>query len=121
VLALYHTQAQNRYDDRQAIDFVRRNRTPAVMMWWRPRDFSISLAANGRQSRRYRSQLANGLRAAGAVLYVHSLADPAAIRRFWDLGIGVYSDDPFPPLDAGPPNLTPPRFGGPTRDAAPPA
>jgi glycerophosphoryl diester phosphodiesterase len=28
VLALYHTQAQNRYDDRQAIDFVRRNRTP---------------------------------------------------------------------------------------------
>jgi hypothetical protein len=91
------------------------------MMWWRPRDFSISLAANGRQGRRYRSQLANGLRAAGAVLYVHSLADPAAIRRFWDLGIGVYSDDPFPPLDAGPPNLTPPRFGGPTRDAAPPA
>ena len=34
--------------------------------------------------------------AAGAVTYVHSLADPAQIRRFQALGVGVYSDDPFP-------------------------
>ena len=25
-----------------------------------------------------------------------SLIDPAAIPRFWDLGIRVYSDEPFP-------------------------
>jgi glycerophosphoryl diester phosphodiesterase len=122
VLALYHTQAQNRYDDGQAIDFVRRNRTPAVMMWWRERSFSISLAANGRQSRRYRPALAAGLRAAGATLYVHSLADPAQIRRFWDRGIGVYSDEPFPPLGGTAPVLRAPKFdGGTAEEAAPPA
>jgi hypothetical protein len=31
-------------------------------------------------------------------VYVHSLGDPNQIQRFWDLGIGVYSDEPFPPL-----------------------
>ena len=48
VLALYHTQAQNRYDDPIVGDFVNRYRAPAVMMWWRDRDPSLSLAANGR-------------------------------------------------------------------------
>ena len=58
VLALYHPQAQNRLDDPAAVLFVRRNRTPAVMMWWRDRDPSLSLAANGRQRRRWRLSFA---------------------------------------------------------------
>ena len=116
VLALYHTQAQNRYDDPEATDFVRRNRTPAVMMWWRDRDLSLSLAANGRESRRYRQAFADGLRAAGAVVDVHSLSDPNEVQRFWDLGIGVYSDEPFPPLGTTTPTLQTPRFSGPTAE-----
>jgi glycerophosphoryl diester phosphodiesterase len=119
VFALYHSQAKNRYDDPAVIDFVRRNRTPAVMMWWKDRDPSISLAANGRQSRRYRRRFADSLHAAGAVTYVHSLTDPAAIQRFWDLGIGVYSNEPFPPLDRSVPEVKVPSFH--TRDATPPA
>jgi len=51
------------------------------MMWWRDRDPSLSLAANGRQS-----------------------------RRLLDLGIGVYSDEPFPPLEAGRSQLQLPDF-----------
>jgi glycerophosphoryl diester phosphodiesterase len=122
VLALYHTQAQNRYDDPVATDFVRRNRTPAVMMWWRDRDFSLSLAANGLEHRRYRKAFADALRAAGAVVYVHSLGNPNEIQRFWDLGIGVYSDDPFPPLGTTTPTLRTPSFSGPTAEKAnPPA
>jgi glycerophosphoryl diester phosphodiesterase len=110
VLALYHSQAHNRMDDAEVVDFVRRNRVPAVMMWWRDRDPALSLAANGRQGRRYRPELADALRAAGAVVYVHSLAGPADIQRFWDLGVGVYSDEPFPPLGAGSPVLRTPAF-----------
>jgi hypothetical protein len=53
------------------------------------------------------------------VTYVHSLIDPAAIRRFWDLGIGVYSDEPFPPLDEAAANARMPSFSG--QDATPPA
>jgi hypothetical protein len=49
--------------------------------------------------------------AAGAVTYVHSLADPAEIRRFQGLGSGVYSDEPFPPLDAATSSLQLPAFG----------
>ena len=119
VLALYHTQSRNQYDDPQVLDFVRRNRTPAVMMWWRERDFSISLAANGRQGRRFRQAFANGLRAAGAVVYVHSLGNPTEIQRFWDLGIGVYSDEPFPPLPATAPVLETPQFDTRTEAASP--
>ena len=66
VLALYHSQAHNRMDDAAVVDFVRRNRVPAVMMWWRDRDPALSLAANGRQGRRYRPELTGALRAAGA-------------------------------------------------------
>jgi glycerophosphoryl diester phosphodiesterase len=119
VLALYHAQAQNRLDDAAAVDFVRRNRVPAVMMWWRDRDPSLSLAANGRQGRRYRPGLTDALRAAGAVTYVHSLAGPADIQRFWDRGIGVYSDEPFPPLGAASPAVRAPSFG--PAAASPPA
>jgi hypothetical protein len=99
VLALYHTQARNRYDDPIAGDFTNRYRAPAVMMWWRDRDLSLTLQENGSQSRRYRPSFASGLKSVGANVYVHSLGDPNQIQRFWDLGIGVYSDNPFPPLD----------------------
>lgn len=51
--------------------------------------------------------------------YVHSLVDPAAIRRFWDLGIGVYSDEPFPPLDGSSAEIRVPSFR--RGDATPPA
>jgi glycerophosphoryl diester phosphodiesterase len=101
MLALYHTQSQNRYDDPIAGDFTNRYRAPGVMMWWRDRDPSLSLAANGRQGRRYRPSFANALRSVGANVYVHSLGDAAEVQRFWDLGIGVYSDEPFPPLEVG--------------------
>jgi hypothetical protein len=85
-------------------------RIDAVMMWWREQDLSISLAANHRQGRRFRAPFANALEAAGAVVYAHSLADPVQIRRFWDMGVGVYSDEPFPPLGTTPPQLVPPTF-----------
>ena len=98
VLALYHTQVQGRYDDPIAGDFTNRYRAPAVMMFWRDRDLSISLAANAHQGRRYRPSFASALDGVGANVYVHSLGDPNQIQRFWDRGIGVYSDDPFPPL-----------------------
>jgi glycerophosphoryl diester phosphodiesterase len=119
VLALYHSQAKNQLDDAAVIDFVRNNRTPAVMMWWKDRDPSLTLAANGRQGRRFQPALTAGLKAAGAVTYVHSLVDPAAIRRFWDLGIGVYSDEPFPPLNGSSPRIRVPSFR--RGDATPPA
>jgi hypothetical protein len=98
VMALYMSQFKGKYEDWKTIDFVKRNRTPAVMMWWRDRDMSISLIENARQGRRYRKAFTDGLEAAGAVPYVHSIRDPVQVQRFWDLGIPVYSDDPFPPL-----------------------
>jgi glycerophosphoryl diester phosphodiesterase len=101
MLALYHTQAQNRYEDPIAGDFTKRYRAPAVMMWWRDRNLAISLAANGRESRRYRPSFAAGLKGAGANVYVHSIADSGVIQSFWDRDIGVYSDYPFPPLGGG--------------------
>jgi glycerophosphoryl diester phosphodiesterase len=100
MLALYHTQAQNRYEDPIAGDFTTRYRAPAVMMWWKDRNMSISLAANGRESRRYRPSFASALKGAGANVYVHSIGDGDVIQSFWDRNIGVYSDDPFPPLGA---------------------
>lgn len=100
VLALYHTQAENRYDDPIAGDFTSRYRAPAVMMWYRDRNLAISLAANGRESRRYRPSFASALRSAGANVYVHSIGDGGVIQSFWDRDIGVYSDSPFPPLGA---------------------
>jgi FG-GAP-like repeat len=98
MLALYHTQAQNRYEDPIAGDFTSRYRAPAVMMWHRDRNLAISLAANGRESRRYRASFASALKGAGANVYVHSLGDAGTIQSFWNRDIGVYSDSPFPPL-----------------------
>jgi len=98
VMALYMTQAKGQYEDWKTIDFVKRNRAPAVMMWWRDRNPSLSLIENGREGRRYRPAFTDGLKAAGALPYVHSIRDPVQVQRFWDLGIPVYSDEPFPPL-----------------------
>jgi len=123
VLALYMTQFKGRYEDWKAIDVVKRERTPAVMMWWRDRDLSVSLIENARQGRRYRQSFVNGLRAADAVPYVHSIRDPVQVQRFWDLGVPVYSDEPFPPLAsataARTPALQDPTFSG--ADGMPPA
>ncbi len=98
MLALYHTQAQNRYEDPIVGDFTSRYRAPGVMMWWRDRNLAISLAANGRESRRYRPSFASALKGIGANVYVHSLGDAGTIQSFWNRDIGVYSDSPFPPL-----------------------
>jgi hypothetical protein len=127
VMALYMSQFKGRYEDGEVIDFVRRNRAPAVMMWWRDRNMSISLRENALQGRRYRKSFTDALKAAGAVPYVHSIRDPVQIQRFWDLGIPVYSDDPFPPLAgataARAPALEDPAFEDTFRDAdgTPPA
>src|SRR5918995_677513 len=98
LLALYHTQAQNRYEDPIVGDFTSRYRAPGVMMWWRDRNLATSLAANGRESRRYRPSFASALKGIGANVYVHSLGDAGTIQSFWNRDIGVYSDSPFPPL-----------------------
>jgi hypothetical protein len=119
VLALYMTQFKGRYEDWKAIDVVKRERTPAVMMWWRDRDLSVSLIENARQGRRYRKAFTDGLKAAGAVPYVHSIRDPVQVQRFWDLGIPVYSDEPFPPLASTAATLQAPAFSD--ADGMPPA
>jgi hypothetical protein len=38
------------------------------------------------------------------------LPTPVQIQRFWDMGVGVYSDEPFPPLGTTTPQLVPPTF-----------
>ena len=63
-------------------------------MWYRDRNLAISLAANRRESRRFRPSFAS----AGAKVYVHSIGDGAVIQSFWDRDVGDYSDSPFPPL-----------------------
>jgi hypothetical protein len=102
---------------------VKRERAPAVMMWWRDRDLSVILIENARQGRRYRQSFVNGLGAADAVPDVHSIRDPVQGQRFWDLGIPVYSDEPFPPLAtataARTPALKDPTFSD--ADGLPPA
>ena len=65
-------------------------------MWYRDRNLAISLAANRRESRRFRPSFAS----AGAKVYVHSIGDGGVIQSFWNRDIGVYSDSPFPPLGA---------------------
>ena len=50
---------------------------------------------------------------------MHSLDDPAAIRHFWELGIGVYSDEPSPPLDEATHDVRMPNFN--ETGAIPPA
>ncbi|HEY8557582.1 MAG TPA: hypothetical protein VIM97_09615, partial [Actinomycetes bacterium] len=68
---------------------------------------------------RYRKSFTDGLEAAGAVPYVHSIGDPVQVQRFWDLGIPVYSDEPFPPLASTAATLKAPTFSN--ADGMPPA
>jgi len=99
VMALYRTQAFNRMDDDAVVDFVRRNRVPAVMMWFGTRNPALSLRDNMGEQRRYTPSFEARLRAAGAVTYVHSLKDTDTLRSFVDRGVGVYSNGPFPPFN----------------------
>ena len=113
VLALYRSQAFNRFDDPEVVRFVRDNRVPAVMMWWNTRNPALSLADNMAQQRRFTTTFATALEAAGAVVYVHSLGDAAVIQQFAAQGIGVYSNGPFPPFDEqAPPPIEPPTEHG---------
>ena len=94
-MALYRTQAWNRYDDHRRGDFTSRYRAPAVMMWWRDRNLSLSPPPTAARAAATAPRSPAPL--VGANVYVHSLGDPNQIQRFWDLGGGVYSDEPFPP------------------------
>ncbi|MCB1015880.1 MAG: hypothetical protein KDB10_12305, partial [Acidimicrobiales bacterium] len=111
-LALYRTQAFNRFDDPEVVRFVRDNRVPAVMMWWGTRNPGLTLKANMDQQRRYTSAFAAQLRAAGAVVYVHSLGDGARVQQFTGAGVGVYSNGPFPPFTIEPEPIEPPVEAG---------
>jgi len=55
---------------------------------------------------------------AAAVPCVHSIRDPVRVQRFWDLGIPVYSDEPFPPLASTAATLETPTFSKRRRHAA---
>lgn len=63
----------------------------------------------------------DALHAAGTVIYVRSLDDPAEIRRFWDLAVGVYSNESFPPLGTTTPTVQTPTFSTTRVEASPPA
>jgi hypothetical protein len=95
MIALYRTQASNRYDDPEAVQFIRNNRSPGVMMWWRDRDPALSLSQNHVQGRRFTPTFAGQVKAAGAIATVHTISDPADVPPFESLAIGVYSDAPF--------------------------
>jgi hypothetical protein len=95
VIALYRTQFSNTFDDPEVIRFVRDNRSPAVMMWWNDRDFSLTLSQNHVQARRFTPEFAAQLQTANAVAAVHSIRDPALVPRFESLHVGIYSDGPF--------------------------
>ncbi|MFP3899972.1 MAG: hypothetical protein ACLFXM_03890, partial [Acidimicrobiia bacterium] len=106
VLALYRSQLYGELDDDEVVEFVRDNRTPAVMMWAKTRDPSLTLRQNHFKGRRFTPRFAERLRAAGAVTMVHSLGDREAIARFASLGVAVYSDGPW--------DVTGPDDGAPT-------
>ena len=95
MIALYRTQASNRYDDPEAVQFIRNNRSPGVMMWWRDRDPALSLSQNHVQGRRFTPTFAGQVQAAGAIATVHTISDPADVPPFESRAIGVYSDAPF--------------------------
>ncbi|MCB1004527.1 MAG: hypothetical protein KDB35_10135, partial [Acidimicrobiales bacterium] len=113
VLALYRTQAFNRFDDAAVVRFVRNNRVPAVMMWWGQRNPGLSLSANMAQQRRYSAGFVAQLESGGAVCYVHSLGDVAAISSFASKRVGVYSNGPFPPFTTEPAPIEPRIESGP--------
>ncbi|HWL34829.1 MAG TPA: FG-GAP-like repeat-containing protein [Frankiaceae bacterium] len=100
VVALYRTQAYGRMDNPELLDWVRKERVPAVMMWFGTRNRAISLAANNRERRRFESSFVADIKALGAVPYVHTVNDKAVAQSFWDRRIGLYSDVLFPPFSA---------------------
>ena len=105
VAALYQTQWNNGLDDPDVAAWVRRDRVPAVMMWSRQRDFTLTLAENNAQRRRYDAGFVATLGAAGAVSFVHTLDDPAQIGWFAERQVGVYTNEAAPP--SGSPSPTP--------------
>ena len=116
VLALYRTQWQGQFDDAEVVSFVRRNDTPAVMMWIGERNPRKTLAENSSERRRYTTAFDNALRREGAVTYVHSTSDTERMEDFEARGVGVYSDGafgkPVPPLLPVPmPEPVPPPGG----------
>jgi glycerophosphoryl diester phosphodiesterase len=104
VVALYRTQAYGRMDNAELLDWVRRERVPAVMMWFGVRNRSISLAANNGERRRYEASFVSSLKSLGAVPYVHTVNDKALAQSLWDRRIGLYSDALFPPFSATSPS-----------------
>jgi len=99
VLALYRTQWRSEMSDSEAVEFVRRNGTPAVMMWRKTYDPSLSLAQNHIERRRFSERFRDDLWAAGAIVYVHTVNTRADAARFKQMRVGFYSDGPFPLLD----------------------
>ncbi|HWC68620.1 MAG TPA: FG-GAP-like repeat-containing protein [Acidimicrobiales bacterium] len=96
VLALYRTQWLHAMDDPQAVEFVRSNRVPAVLMWWRQRNPHLSLSDNSAQHRRYSEPFRRALHAAGAAVYVHALDRQADTSRFLQSGVGAVVNHPYP-------------------------
>ncbi len=109
LVALYRSQRYNRFDDDEVVSFVRRNRAPAVMMWWGRRDPTLSLADNMAQRRRYTDTFARRLWAVGAAVYVHSIRPVELAISFRSKGVAIYSDAPFPPYDAPQPEVVTPE------------
>ena len=95
MIALYRTQRSNLFDDPEVIRFIRDNRSPGVMMWWKDRDPALTLGQNSAQSRRFTPTFAAQIQAAGAIATVHSIRDAAEVPRFESLAVGIYSDGPF--------------------------
>ncbi|HVF03467.1 MAG TPA: FG-GAP-like repeat-containing protein [Frankiaceae bacterium] len=129
IVALYRTQWNNRMDDPELLKWVRRDRVPAVMMWHGQRDFTRTLAENNSDHRRYDAKLISGLRATGAVTYVHTVDDATRLAWFADRRIGVYTNFGSPPASPSPtaspttlvptPTLTPSETPSPTESPAP--
>jgi len=95
IIALYRSQASGQLDDPEAVQFIRNNRSPGVMMWWQDRDRSLTLAQNHFQSRRFTPTFAGQVQAAGAIATVHTIRLSADVPRYETLAVGVYSDAPF--------------------------
>jgi glycerophosphoryl diester phosphodiesterase len=120
MVALYRTQAFGRQDDPEVLAWARSARIPALMMWHRQRDFSISLSANHSRDQRYDAGFVDSLRRAGTVPYVHTVNDKAKATWLWDNRIGVYTDFLFPPFEeTPPPTSSAQRSGQPAQPVAP--
>lgn len=91
MLALYRTQWQGRMEDDEVVDFVEANGIGGVMMWRKPRDFSMSLAENGKRHQRFTPKFARRLQALGAAVFVHGIQAEDQISAFCEMSVGVYS------------------------------